>query len=110
MEPENYPPQPEAPLAGNDAAHAPETVAPSLGARIIHWLNWTFYGPQGLRAGWSALIFFILLGLLGAAVGFAFQSFHLVDFSKQNAPTASSAFFGELIAFLALVGAASMMA
>jgi membrane protease YdiL (CAAX protease family) len=110
MEPEIHPPQPEAPLAGNDAAHAPETVAPSLAERFFYWMNWTFYGPQGLRAGWSALIFFILLGLIGAAVGFAFVSFHLVDFSKQNAPTASSAFFGELIAFLALIGAASIMA
>src|SRR5208337_3549227 len=112
MEPEIQPAQPEAPLAGTDAAaaHAPAIAAPSLGKRIFDWLNWTFYGSQGLRAGWSVLIFFILLGLIGAAVGFAFVSFHLVDFSKQNAPTASSAFFNELIAFLALVGAASIMA
>jgi hypothetical protein len=73
-------------------------------------LNWVFVGSQGLRAGWSALIFFILLGLIGAAVGYAFVLFHLVDFSKQNTPTASSAFFNELIAFLGLVGAAAVMA
>jgi len=112
MEPEIQPAQPEAPLDGTDAAaaHAPATAAPSLGERIFDWMNWTFYGSQGLRAGWSVLIFFILLGLIGAAVGFAFVSFHLVDFSKQSAPTAPSAFFNELIAFLALVGAASIMA
>ncbi|HME59416.1 MAG TPA: hypothetical protein VKF63_13815, partial [Terracidiphilus sp.] len=90
MEPEIQPTQPEAPLAGTEAAaaHAPATAAPSLGERIFDWLNWTIYGSQGLRAGWLVLIFIILLGLIGAAVGFAFVSFHLVDFSKQNAPTA----------------------
>jgi hypothetical protein len=110
MEPEITPSQPEAPLVGNDAAHAPEIVAPSLGERFFHWMNWTFYGPQGLRSGWSALIWFLLLGLFTAAVGFAFQLFHLVDFSKGNNLTATSAFFGELIGFLALVGAAAVMA
>jgi hypothetical protein len=110
MEPMTTPSQPETPLPENDAVHAPETVAPSLRERFFHWVNWTFYGSQGLRAGWSALLFVLLFGLLTAAVGFAFQLFHLIDFSKQNAPTASSAFFGELIAFLALVGAAAVMA
>ncbi len=111
MEPEIHRPQPVAPLDGmNAAANSPETVAPSLGERIVGWLNWTFIGPQGLRAGWSALIFFILLGIIGAAAGFVFVHLHLVDFSKQNGPTAPSAFFNELIAFLALVGAASAMA
>jgi len=111
MEPEIHRPQPEAPLAGmNAAAHSPETVAPSLGERIVGWLNWTLIGPHGLRAGWSALIFFILLGFIGAVAGFVFVLLHLIDFSKQYSPTAPSAFFNELIAFLSLVGAASLMA
>jgi hypothetical protein len=110
MEPEIHPPQPEAPLAGTDAAHAPETVAPSLAKRFFYWLNWTFYGPQGLRAGWSVLIFFILFGLFTAAIGFIFVHLHLVDLSKMDHITASIAFFNELIGFLALVGAAAVMA
>jgi membrane protease YdiL (CAAX protease family) len=112
MEPEIHRPQPEEPLAGQDTAsfHAREAVAPALGERIFHWMNWTFNGSQGLRSGWSALIFFILLGLIGAAVGFAFVQLHLIDFSKLDHITAPSALVNELIAFLALVGAASLMA
>ncbi len=110
MEPEIQPLPPEAPPAeaGADAALTPETVAPSLGARFFHWMNWTFYGSQGLRAGWSVLSFFILLVLIGGAVGFAFFKLHLIE--QGNHFTASSAFFGELIAVLALVGAASLVA
>ena len=112
MEPEIQPTQPEAPFAGKDAVttRTPETVATSLGERIVHWLNWTFIGSQGLRAGWSVLIFFLLCGLIGGAVGFAFFHLHLLDFGKMNVVTASSAFFGEAISFLALLGAASAMA
>ena len=112
MEPEIHRPQPETPLAGKDAAItcAAETAAPSLGARIFNCMNWTFIGNQGLRAGWSALIWFILLGLIGAAVGFIFVRLHLIDFSKMDHVTAPLAFFNELIAFLALVGAASAIA
>jgi hypothetical protein len=109
MEPEIHRPQPEAPLAGmNAAAHSPETVAPSLGERIFDWLNWTFIGPQGLRAGWSVAIFIPLFLLFANVVGFAFS--HLYLLGKKNEFTSSSAFFGELIAILALVGAASLMA
>ena len=109
MEPEIHRPQPEAPLAGmNAAANSPETVAPSLGERIVGWLNWTFIGPQGLRAGWSVLIFVPLFLLFANVAGFAFSHLHLLG--KKNDFTSSSAFFGELIAILALVGAASIVA
>ncbi len=111
MEPEIQPPQPEAPLAGNGAtAHANETVASSLGERFFHWVKWIFIGPQGLRAGWSVLIWFLILGILGTGVGFVFIHLHLVDFSKMDHFNVSTAFIGELISFLALVGAASAMA
>jgi membrane protease YdiL (CAAX protease family) len=112
MEPEIQSTQPEAPLAveGAAAAPAPEIVAPTLGERVFRRLEWTFLGPQGLRAGWSVLIFFLLLGLLGAAVGFVFVSLHLVDFSKMDHLTAPTAISEKLIEFLALVGAASVMA
>jgi membrane protease YdiL (CAAX protease family) len=110
MEPEIQRPQPEAPYVEKDAATAPapETVAASLGARILRWLNWTFLGSQGLRAGWSVTIFVILFILFANVAGFVFSHLHLLG--KKNDFTASSALFGELIAILALVGAASVMA
>ena len=111
MEPEIQPPQPEAPLAGRDTtSHATDTVAPSLGERIFHWMNWTFAGSQGLRAGWSALIFVLLLGLIGSAVGFVFIGFHIVDLNQMDHLTASLAAREKLMEVLALVGAMSAMA
>jgi membrane protease YdiL (CAAX protease family) len=68
-----------------------------------------FLGSQGLRAGWSIAIFLILFILFMAGVGFAFVHFHLVS-PKSTAFTASSAFFQEMISFLALAGAAALIA
>jgi membrane protease YdiL (CAAX protease family) len=111
MEPEIHRPQPVAPLAEmNAAANSPETVAPSLGERIVGWLNWTFIGSEGLRAGWSALIFVLLFGVLASAVGFVFARFHIVDLSQMDHLTASLAAREKLMEVLALVGAASVMA
>jgi hypothetical protein len=112
MEPEIQPTQPEAPHAGTDAApaHAPETAAPSLEERIFDWLKWTFMGSQGLRAGWSVLIFFLIAGLLGVTVGFVFQSFHLIDFNNMDHWTAPLAITEKLVELITLVGAASVMA
>jgi membrane protease YdiL (CAAX protease family) len=120
MEPEIKPPLRVTP-PDEDAAQAPfataaeamlssENTVTAPDAREYRGLRWFFIGNQGLRAGWSVLTFFLLLGLIGAAVGFAFVHLHLVDFGKQSGFAASGAFFGELIAFLALVGAASLMA
>jgi hypothetical protein len=112
MEPEIQRPQPQAPYVEKEAVSAPEpeTVAPTLGERIFDWMNWTFVGSQGLRAGWSVLIFFILLGLIGAAVGFVFIHFHIVDLSQMDHLTASLAAREKLMEVLALVGAMSAMA
>jgi hypothetical protein len=112
MEPEIQPTQPKAPLAGKDAtSHAPETVAPSLGARIFHWLNWTFIGPQGLRAGWSAAMFLILTIIFMAAIGtIATVIVKPAHNANPNILTPKTAIILELIQFLALVGAAAIMA
>jgi len=65
-------------------------------------------GPQGLRAGWSVLAFIILFGIVVAIVGSIFFRLNLVG--KKNDFTASSAFFGELASFLAMIGAAAIVA
>jgi hypothetical protein len=112
MEPEIDRPRPEAPFAEESAAaiQAHETVTPSLEERIFHWMNWTFNGSQGLRSGWSALIFVLLLGLFGAAIGFVFVRLHIVDLSQMDHLTASLAVREKLMEVLALVGAATAMA
>jgi membrane protease YdiL (CAAX protease family) len=110
MEPENQPLLPGAPPAeaATETTVPPEPVAAGLKSRILRWLIWTFIGNQGLRAGWSVLIFALLIAIFSSAVGFVFVQFHLV--SKKDDFTASAAFFGELIGFLALLGAAAVVA
>jgi hypothetical protein len=73
-------------------------------------VNWTLIGSQGLRAGWSILIFSILLFLFASAAGFVLVPLHLVDPATHRDFTASSAFFSELIGFVGLVGAAALVA
>jgi uncharacterized protein len=65
-------------------------------------------GPQGLRAGWSVLAFIILFALFAAIFGAIVSRLNLGG--KSNAFTASSTFFGELGAFLAMVSAAAIVA
>ena len=108
MEPEIQPPPPEAPPTPADATLTPDTVAPTMKAKLLRGLRWTFLGSQGLRAGWSVLIFAILFVLLASGVGYAFVHMHLIG--KRSDFTASTAFFGELSAFLALAGAAAFVA
>jgi membrane protease YdiL (CAAX protease family) len=110
MEPENQPRLPVAPVTRSaaDAALKPETALPALETQKFQWLRWTFIGDQGLRAGWSVLIFFVLFLLFAAVVGFAFVRLHLID--RQMEFTASATFFSRLVSFLALVGAATVVA
>jgi hypothetical protein len=108
MEPEIQPLPPEAPLAPADVTLSPEIYAPAPEAKLLRGLRWTFLGSQGLRAGWSVLIFAVLFLLLATGVGYAFVHLHLIG--KRTDFTASTAFFGELSALLALAGAAAFVA
>jgi uncharacterized protein len=79
MEPENPTPLPESqPPAqfSNEYAVEPATVestAPSLGDRVRR----VFLGPDGLRAGWSVLIFFVLLIGMVSLLQFLLKLAHL---------------------------------
>ncbi len=111
MDPETLPTPPETPAA-EDALSAPthEIAAPSFQQQDFSWLRWAVIGSQGLRAGWSVALFAILLGLIGSAAGFIFASLHLIDFGKKEPFTASMVFSEEAISFLALAGAAALVA
>ena len=117
MEPEMQPPQPETQpsepeaLPTEAAAEAALTTEPVLPARDpweTRAVRWMFLGSQGLRAGWSVALFILLLGLIGAGVGFVFFKTHLFDPKAHF--TASFLFFGELMQVLAIVGAAAIIA
>jgi membrane protease YdiL (CAAX protease family) len=108
MEPEIQPLPPEAPPAPADATLTPETVASTTEEKLLRGLRWTFLGSQGLRAGWSVLIFAILLLILATGMGYAFFHMHLIG--KKSGFTAATAFFEELSVLLPLLGTAAFVA
>lgn len=113
MEPDNQPtpqelpsaePVPEPSLAPEPAALSPAAQKPSALARV-------FIGPQGLRAGWSALLFILFTTLFLVAFGIVAG---LVTGHRSHARPTSlspySALFFESLQFLALLAAAALMA
>jgi uncharacterized protein len=100
--------QPESPAASaaiKTGAQEPAGLKQPPETRILLWILW---GKQGLRAGWSVLLFLLLFGLFVFGVGFIFLKLHLVDTKSHF--TASAALFGDLIQLLAMVGAAAIVA
>jgi hypothetical protein len=84
----------------------PPASVPSPGSD--HGLLWIFVGAQGLRAGWSVLIFLVLGSMISAAAFFAF--FHLHLFGTERHFTPSESIFSELAMVLGIVGAAAIVA
>ncbi len=109
--PEIQPACPEAPLdpIALEAAPAPVPVSPPppqpVETRILLSI---LLGPQGLRAGWSVLLFAILTGIFSALSGFVLVTVHLVDPKNQHF-TASATLFNELTILLGIVGAAAIV-
>ncbi len=121
MQPENQPPSPTAhaaihtepvlsagPARPNPAEPVP-TAQPVSGHVPYRGLRWFFIGPQGLRAGWSALIFVFLSLLFLRVLGTAATLFvHRVLHIKTGRFTATSAIIGGLIEVLAILGAGAV--
>jgi membrane protease YdiL (CAAX protease family) len=110
MEPEIQPSLPEEPPteAATELSVPPDGPAETMNAPERRGLGWVFSGSEGLRAGWSVLIFAVLLALFSMGVGFAFFKMHLID--QKGHFTAATALFGEMIPFLAMLGAAALVA
>ena len=79
---------------------APPTTEPRI--------QWVFLGPQGLRAGWSVLLWLIFMFLLISGLGFLFAELGLVK--RQASFSPRSLFFNELLSVIALAGAIGIMA
>jgi len=65
-------------------------------------------GPQGLRAGWSVLLFTILFFLFFGVAGMVLAGLNLID--PKDRFTASASLFSELAPFLGMVAAAAIVA
>ena len=111
MEPEIQPPLFAAPHDQSDAPISPETIAHAPSAQ---GLRFCFFGHEGLRSGWSLLLFFLLCGfaaipgLFSAITGTVFFLLHLIG--QGEGFTAPTVFFMELSGLLALLGAAALIA
>jgi membrane protease YdiL (CAAX protease family) len=118
MEPENQPPSTAAPAANQaESALTPAPAGPAPPAQPAtedepyRGLRWIFIGPQGLRAGWSVLIFLFLTLLFMQVLGTAASLFvHKVLHARTGSFTPVSAVIVGLIEFLALLGAGALMA
>jgi membrane protease YdiL (CAAX protease family) len=105
MEQEIQPAQPQAPIAPN------EVTAPLVPDPEYRGLRWVFIGGQGLRAGWSAAIFFILSVIFTITLGTTATAIarHIPHVKTSNF-TPATALIGEVILFLAVLGAVALVA
>ena len=108
MEQEDQPLPPDsAPnIQALEVNRSPDSPLPEPGPD--HGWRWVFVGDQRLRAGWSVLLFLALIVLFARVIGYAFVSSHLI--AKSSGFTVRNEFFGELVAFLAMLGAAAVVA
>jgi CAAX protease family protein len=87
---------------GTASLQTPEPEKPYRG------LKWILIGKEGLRAGWSLLIFFLLFFAVASGLGPVFTKLHLLGAKGDFTP--KSAFFGELLPVLAMLAAALVVA
>src|SRR5271165_6982698 len=111
MEPENPAPVPVASTNPEPSAegNAVLSVSPEGGgnggpAPAPRQLRWVFIGPQGLRAGWSVVLFLLLTLLLGAGMSWLAKLAHLNPGKGDFSP--KIALIGEFLNVAVLVVAA----
>ncbi len=85
----------------------PESGPPAPAAEPYRGLRWIFIGDDGLRAGWSVVLFLLLFVLFSIAFGAALSKAHLIG--PKGSLTPQSAFFAEMAGFLSLLASAGVM-
>jgi uncharacterized protein len=109
MEPENQPlSNPLLPENNPGSALTPQPAELSPAEEPQRGVRWVFIGPQGLRAGWSVLLFLIFFIALNVGIDYAFLHAHLISRTDQFAP--KSAFWGEFGGFVAMLISAALVA
>ncbi len=112
MEPDNHAPalDPAKSPAINpsDSLQLPDSAPFAPDPKPEGKLHRVFLGAQGLRAGWSILLFLILLVLFTFLTGSILAKVSHHD--RKAGFTAVAAFLGELAPFLGMLGAAAIVA
>ena len=115
MDPETQPPFEGGPSSeASETVVAPETTispdSPGLPPEPPYrGLRWIFIGDQGLRGGWSIVIFAILFLLFAGGLGFAVSKMHPPR-AHGSEFTPFRAILGEALTLLAILGAAAIVA
>ncbi|MFP5237096.1 MAG: type II CAAX prenyl endopeptidase Rce1 family protein [Acidobacteriota bacterium] len=115
MEPENPTPVPQNPVSGQETkTHAPRQAEFLLPPDPDgHGVTWVFMGPQGLRAGWSIVIFLAIFSVLAMGLNSAAHYVMLHFFHSKAGTgqmTANGTILSEGLAVLSLWIAARLMA
>lgn len=110
MDPESSAPDPQsasAPALQPSDMH-PLHASHELDAPVLSRIIRVFVGPQGLRAGWSILIFTLLMIGFTLIAGTILSRAGHIDRKQGFSPFA--ALLGELAPFIAMLGAAAIVA
>lgn len=109
MKPAPQNPVDQAPSVGSDPAISPEFEPQQdrLDGPEYRTLDSVLVGPQGLRAGWSILLFAAMFYLFREIVGSIFFACGLIG--ETNPDSAPAWLLGELIPLLAIFGATALM-
>ncbi|HUD14295.1 MAG TPA: CPBP family intramembrane glutamic endopeptidase [Terracidiphilus sp.] len=109
-DPETEPAPPQTPrsLAAQEASATPVASSTETEPWETRILLEILLGPQGLRAGWSVLLFTILFFLFFGVAGMVLAGLNLID--PKDRFTASASLFSELAPFLGMVAAAAIVA
>ncbi len=91
-------------------ASGPENLQPPqlLPPPATHGIRWVLLGPQGLRAGWSVLIFIVTYILAAMVTGFVLVRTHMVN--PKGGFTPRNMFFNELVLLVGLLAGAIVAA
>lgn len=112
MEPDNHAPAPESAqspdIDPSDTLQWPDSAPLAPDPKPEGKLHRVFLGAQGLRAGWSILLFLILFILFTFLAGSILTK--MTHHNHKDAFTAVAAFLGELAPFLGMLGAAAIVA
>lgn len=104
--------EPTPPALEPPSTNASNAIAPDLQGqepqKPYRGLKWIFVGPEGLRSGWSVLIFIALMILFINGFGFLFLKLHLIAGGNSHAP--SQQVFSESFQVLALLSTMAIMA
>ncbi|MGA3130622.1 MAG: CPBP family intramembrane glutamic endopeptidase [Terracidiphilus sp.] len=108
MEPEKTTLPPAVPATANaKPLLTPSPAEPAPPAEPHRGLRWIFIGSQGLRAGWSVVVFFLIFAAINIGIDTALFHFHLIDKADEFSP--HTAFFSEVGGLLALLVAVAVV-